>query len=288
LDEELNFLWFAMNENREKQAKPKIKAYQKIIYVFEYMKANRSWIDPLGPSKSYLPPKSYASLGQARRDFEQSKMVNYFFDLTDVIALKMVINDQQENDQEELTVYFVDKQTAYNEMGIRQKEAISQLTFNSASQFDNSSLLADRLKANFITYKTKTLDSFQLICLRNVYLKSFQQTEVSRLNCNIYSAVSLRDVDEFPQRVEYRMQDERGLVQTFLNAQFIRLNKLVNLNETRFVRVEGKIINICDETSSFEFVCPHCATLEVAARENQLIFDNMNRLVHCFMCFLVF
>jgi hypothetical protein len=62
LDDQINFLWREMKAKRETKAKSSINAYQRIIFVFEFMTGGRSGLESFGRSENYLHMPSFYSI----------------------------------------------------------------------------------------------------------------------------------------------------------------------------------------------------------------------------------
>lgn len=86
----------------------------------------------------------------------------------------------------------------------------------------------------------------------------------------------------------YTKETESSLIDSFLSLVFAELKSDHDLNEFDFVRLNGNIMNICEENCCFDFYCSICKSSnnlnDNNFRENlnmnssQLVFDSANKL----------
>ena len=81
-------------------------------------------------------------------------------------------------------------------------------------------------------------------------------------NFNLYSSIGVKNFNELYKENSnylcYTKENENFLIQRFLFDSFFYLKNDYDLNEFEFVKISGKIMNICEENCCFDFYCSIC------------------------------
>lgn len=269
LNDQIAYLWKELNSKREENSRLSPKMNQKMIYVFEFMSSNRSWLDSLGSSEYYISLKSCFSFKSTEK-----LPIGQYFNLEDLVLLKL----HESDDDNKFTLYFIDKYEAYNK---QRNFKIRSIVLESTDQII-SPLVTNMLKSNQIVFKLNPQNVDQIISLRNVSLIK-TLTESEQINFNLFSSVSSTNFDEIYKEnttsLFYVKENENYLVDKFLSLFFVDLASDYDLNEFSFVQLNGKILNICEENCCFDFFCSICksADLDQDLGSSQLNFDSNNK-----------
>lgn len=189
----------------------------------------------------------------------------FYFNINDAIILKVIKSETYGK----CLLYIIDKTAAYSNRFV-----IACLELNSIEQIIDE-MIRERVEKNFIVYKLSHVDkSAHVISLRNVF---YTNSNKSQLHTNIYSSVvSINRADLYrASNSAYLLSNEDRLVEIFLRQFFLDLSERIIDDDVinRFARIEGTILNICDDVSGVEIFCLQCKKNSA----NELVFDSVRK-----------
>lgn len=85
----------------------------------------------------------------------------------------------------------------------------------------------------------------------------------------------------------YSAENEDQMIERFLPKFFTELYQIRGLEGSRFVKINGRVIKICEDISDFEILCPHCfkntkqASNFVDSNSNKFVFDPLKKYSIC-------
>jgi hypothetical protein len=258
LDDQISVMWAEMKARRHARSKTPINsAYQRVIFVFEFMNGGRSSLQPLGSSNNHLRIPSFNSIRALGGIVQQNSIDKMLFNLNDIVPLKLIELPEGLMSQEgtiQHVLFFVD----------RRAERVYSIGLQTISQFNDSGLL-ETLKENRVVVQSTS--GFHT-SLRNLFLFS-SSTGDFKLDSNLFSSIETAAAVSLNNESSDYFDPPVALDEdVFVDSVFPVLEDDSAVKPYDFVNLSGRVINVCEDGFNYGFTCSLCNSWQSNAFES--------------------
>ncbi len=158
-------------------------------------------------------------------------------------------------------LFFVDKKSVINS-----DEIVFSIGIETLEQFCNSTLV-EKLREN-----TVPVNLFKNVCLKNLFIFNSEDGNF-KLDSNLYSSIDVISTDCIGEESEQDSADSSIELsnETFARRVFVELRNDLGVKAYDFVKLNGLIINIIQESFSYFHLCSTCG------KQNKKIDQNLSQ-----------